>query len=145
MSETVEIGELEIELPTVLSNSALNNAVIAGAKRAAEELGEGYFAVVQTSLFNKSVCVFEGSLEVPGDLLDLSLEVNAGSKPIWSLKLEDFGRHTSDLGPFFKVNPPRYFFLTEEDARAHIEEIQQKVIALVTAAAEKTTEEEVQS
>lgn len=141
MTKTTEIPGLEIGLPTILSNSILNNAVIAGAKRAAEELGESYFSIVQNGFLSKTVCVYEGSLELPGDILDLELETESGSKPIWSLKIENFERYTRDLGPFFTANPPRYFFLTEEDARAHIEEIQQKVIALVMAAAENPKEE----
>jgi len=142
MTKTVEAGGLKIELPTMLSNSVLNNAVIAGAKRAAEELGDDYFSIVQKGFYSRTVSVFKGSLKVPADILDLSLEINLGSDPIWSLKLENFERHTKDLGDFFKNNPPRYFFLTEEDARAHIEDIQQKIIAMVASAA--TKKEEVQ-
>jgi len=134
-----------LPMPTIISNSVMLNSVIHGAERAAEILGEGHFAITQKGFLKTSVSVFRDSQRAPSDLLNLDNPMVEPSPAIWEMELKDFTVYTSDPGSFFKANPPRYFFLTEKEALAHLEEIEQKIITAVLAAAEAVAKKEGES
>jgi len=132
-----------IALPTVISNSVILNAVVRGVEKTVEELGESYFSVVHKDFLKVIVSVYRQSTKRAADSLD-PLQPRIESEPtVWSMELSASDLTSSKIdSPFFKANPPQFFFLTREDAEAYIGSIESAVSELIKASATaKTTEE----
>lgn len=134
-----------IQLPTVISTSIILNAVVRSVERTVEELGEDYFSVVQKEFIKVVVSVYRRSALQPADDLDLSQAQIVSEPTLWSMELSANDLVSSRIDtPFFKANPPQFFFLTRELAEEYIHSVENAVSELVKAsAAAKTTEENI--
>ena len=132
-----------IALPTVISNSVILNAVVRGVEKTVEELGESYFSVVHKDFLRVIVSVYRQSSTRPVDPLDPTQAQIESEPTVWSMELRANDLTSSKIeSPFFKANPPQFFFLTRELAEEYIRSVETAVSELVKArAAAKTTEE----
>lgn len=130
---------VSVKLPTVISTSVILNAVVRGADAAATQLGDGYYSVVRKDIFRNTVSVFKDSALSTNDPLDTAQPVADSETPIWSMELTD---HTlDDKRWIFVKNPPKYFFLSKEDASAYLKKIEEDTVKLVLKFAENTQKE----
>lgn len=116
-----------MQLPTVISSSTILNAVVRGAQRAAEKLGSDYRVVIAGD-FSPSVRVYRIVDRSSEDALSPNQSVPKSEHPIWSMKLSKYELEGRDAPKIFKENPPRFFFLTRDEAAEYIEGLEQRAI-----------------
>lgn len=128
-----------VKLPTVISTSVILNAVVRAADTAATRLGDGYYSVVRKDLFRNTVSVFKDSVAFTNDPLDTAQSVADSETPIWSMELSD---HTlDDKRWIFAKNPPKYFFLSKEDASAYLKKVEEDTVKLILKSAANALKE----
>lgn len=127
-----------VKLPTVISTSVILNAVVRGAEAASTQLGDGYYSVVRKDIFRNTVSVFKDSVPSSTDPLDTAQSVADSETPIWSMELTD---HTLDDKRWIFKNPPKYFFLSKEDASAYLKKIEEDTVKLILKSAANALKE----
>lgn len=134
----------ELKLPTVISSSAVLNAVVRGAEKAAGELGPNYFAVVQKDFLSRDVAIYrrDNAAEAQ-DPLDPTQSLEGSDQAIWKISVKEQALRAEELkkNPIFQRLMLRYFFLSEDEALEYIAELEATVLKLVREAIEKQTEE----
>lgn len=133
----------ELKLPTVISSSAILNAVVRGAEKAAEELGPDYFAVVQKDFLSRDVAIYRRSAAEDQNPLDPTQSLEASDQAVWSTSVRDQALREEEVNknPLFHRLMLRYFFLSEDEALEYITELESAVLKLVQEAIENQTDE----
>jgi len=130
-----------IALPTVISTSAILNAVVRSVETAVKSLGSEYFSVAENSYGNIKLFVHRVAPDRSFDPLDTAQAAVKGTHSIWSVELGD--RAISSDGkssiPYFKSNPAQFFFLSEEAALSYIESVEKGFSEEVIAAINSST------
>lgn len=124
-------------MPTLISTSVILNGVIRAAENAAEKLGPEYFSVIQKDFSSGYVRVYRSEPRGASEPLELTQSVPKMDDPIWSMKVDEYKLKNSpgELSAIFTEIPPRYFFLSEDEALSYIDSLEAAVVASVLQSA----------
>lgn len=128
-------------LPTVISTATIMNALVRGAEKATEKLGDDYFAVVRYEYSNRIISVYKSYSNDSSDTLSPTQEAIAPQRSVWSMKVSEHDVRYRD-NEFFKKNPPLYFFLQRKAALDYVNVLEGMIVEAVLKAAGKTTDKE---
>lgn len=134
-----------LKLPTVISSSAILNAVVRGAEAAAVELGSDYFALVRKDFLSRNVAIYRRSGTSDAmNPLDPTQSLEVSDQAIWSTSVQDSALWDEEVkkNPLFQRLMLRYFFLNEEEALEYIAALEATVLKLAQDAIEKQTDDE---
>lgn len=115
-------------MPVVLPNTVYMAALVRGAEKAAETLGEDHFAIIGSISFREHLQVFRKDASTTS--LDRFQGHPKAPSPLWSAEFNSNLIKDAKL-PLYAAVKMEYFFLTEAEAEEYVTSVVDRTCAFI--------------